>query len=594
MRRTVWGWMLPAILCVMCNATGYGWGLLPHIGNGNVLLFELLGKQTPVQQVCVQSYVDQNTMMDGLPLGESTTPEELVAWEQNALNQWMSSVRKLIQDSSRSGEFADFLAVWPQRVTLQYVKNCHEKALRIVYWPRRFRGAYSVVEHNGKKVLKHNTGVFTDDPAERGSQFTKANVVCERNGCSLRLFESLTALRNEKDVFVHETGHLLGLDDQYKTEFGDEPSMHSAFSFLSVISPQMRYSVASVMNNLAEYRKQIWPDDVDGIINAVDFVEFYDRGHLSDRVRNGWKSFSLAHKGVYYAYAMPFIAGQEKPVRIPQGLLNKVQAYQQQMAGIDITEIRQMEAFKAQAEAYLKAIETKQAELKKLGKAPQSNLQSLTAMTADNLTYLLARGRARYYEECAGMLEGVLREFESLDAKVSRGLRAGDESAETLTRQIGDRRYYAYDKQQMQQILKQQAAFKQKYPQFPKLEPLDEKQLRLTETGYFVYPHGENHHCAGGGEEVDVWTPLVQHKYVDKNNRHVVRYFYLCKNHKRPDLGSENYKKYTFRTAQEAQNVNQPTAVTYGMAADELKARNVRAEVASGLNFGKTKHVFRG
>ena len=433
-----------------------GWGLLPSAGDGHSLLFRYLGQRAPVQPVCVETQVDRQTRMNGLPLGESNKEDELVALEEKALNTWIAHVRNFIQNSGRAEEFADLLAVWPEHITVTKTRDCTQPhVLVLTYEPRRFSGEYSVVEENGRKVLKLNSGSFSYNDEGLGT-FTQAEALCTSRGCGIRIFEALSMLKSFPMLLTHETGHLFGLADQYMDA---KEEMHPYFSFLTVLRGQNPYKTGSVMN-LGPYQTKIWPDDVDGIINMVDFIQFYDKGVLSPRMLKGWQSFSLG-ANVFYAYAMPFIYGGPAAQRtVPDALLARVKSYQKRVNGIDVAKIQQMEAIDRETSNYLKKVEAKIKELETNAGALPSGNRPLASLSVAELKQLQTRAKAAYYQARENAVQTLRALYiNPLSSQTEKGLLSKGERAQELkdntayaTREVNGKRYFGYDTKMMEKF----------------------------------------------------------------------------------------------------------------------------------------------
>ena len=230
---------------------------------------------------------------------------------QTAFSSIFTFVRQQIEQSGRTAEFADFLAALPKHLTVEVKPACTTPGtLRIVYAPREW---YINVQRQGGRVTGVTHKAHYTVPAERISKD-----IAWTDGNTITLYERLDLI-SLPQVLAHETGHLMGLASQYG--FADYmyagEGNHSYFSYLNISGKNTAAlnrtmpsrKPAALMGNPryhAQALRTMWPDDLDGIINAVDMIQVYLNGLLSPRVVNGWKSFSLADKQIGYALAMPF------------------------------------------------------------------------------------------------------------------------------------------------------------------------------------------------------------------------------------------------------------------------------------------------
>ena len=345
-------------LCVLCAPYAAGWGFVPEVFYATNWFAEKLGQGQVIQPVCVTTYV-QGEYLPGLPADSRVSQEKLVSEFENALNYWFTKPREFLQKSGRSAEFADFLSALPQHITLQLQDECSNSGmLRLVYAPREWY--INVQQKDGRVVGVTHKARYTV-PAERISKDVAWTEVSQKGG-TINLYERLDLI-NLQQVLAHESGHLFGLTSQY----GFAPYMFpgentsSTFAYFHVIGKNtaalnrtlLNRKPASLMGGTqyhAQALKTMWPDDVDGLINAVDMIQAYQHGLLSPRVVNGWKSFSLADKKVGYALALPFqyTASNTVPAEV---VANATDYMRGKLAGLETPDFALLQAWYKQTNA---------------------------------------------------------------------------------------------------------------------------------------------------------------------------------------------------------------------------------------------------
>lgn len=345
-------------LCVLCAPYSAGWGLQIGSNDEHSFLFQHLGQAQVEQEVCVRTYADGESFA-GLPQDSRVSQEKLVEELEKGFNYWFSKSREFLQKSGRSAEFADVLAVLPQQVTLKLAPECSAgKSLQLVYSPRNWY--INVRREEGKPVsVTHKTHYSV--PAERISK----DIAYTENyptGSVITLYERLDLI-NLPQVLTHEVGHILGLADQYGfapylTPGENTSSNFAYFKVTGKNTQRLNSSLhlrkpASLMGAPYYHAKALntmWADDVDGLINAIDYVQVYRRGLLSPRVVNGWKSFSLADKKVGYALGIPFQYTAQ--FALPDELLAAVSSYTNGVvAGVPVQDIASLQDWYQQTSA---------------------------------------------------------------------------------------------------------------------------------------------------------------------------------------------------------------------------------------------------
>lgn len=548
------------LLTGFCVNTGFGWGFLPEMMQDSSLLFTYLGKKQVVQPVCIRTVQEGDTFAPGL--GKYKNQEGLLLQKtQVAFDYWINGLPAFLEASGRADEFRDLLTIWPQQVVLQRNENCSNPDTLILE--------------------------FTTNK----SRF-EAKAYASQRGGRIRIFGEdallFSALKDDS-LLGHEVGHLMGLADQYRgaNDMGSEYHMHPDFSFLSVLNTdggslrdvQRRFWVKSMMTDKKNDMRQMYPDDADGVINLVDFIQVYRRNQPSRRATQGWKSFSLGNQNVYYAYALPFrVNPAEAEVRPPESLLAKVQKYKNP-GNINEAEIAQFEALYREAENYVVQATKKIQELEKTPGVEVASHDSLKELSRQELQRLMARAKVEYYTKrilpLQSILEGTfstleiqMREYRTDD--INRDIRRGEAF---MNRMINGKRVYAYDKSEMKKVLAFMGKFKQKYPDYPNVNAISKEELNQTSAKY-ILEQTTVKHCAVCGKTLPEGTGVM--KGVRAGNS--VSYYFVCEEHsgKIPGL-----KQYMFKDQNQA--VNKIVSVTYKMAAQELASRKTEQMVKESL-----------
>ncbi len=340
-------WLSIVCLCFVASSYAGAWGLLPEASHTDTWFVHQFGQEQVTRPVCIRTYA-QGESFQGLPEDSKVSPKQLVAEMENALNYWLVKPREFLQASGRQEEFADFLDILPKHITLQLQETCDSPyTLQLVYAPREWY--INVKKSKGKPTSVTHKAHYTV-PSVRGSDeiaWTENSI--RTQSATITVYERLDLI-NLPQVLTHEAGHLIGLTDQYGFASYIFPgeNTHHHFSYLQVSGKNtaalnnqlLLRKPASLMGNPryhARALKTMWPDDVDGLINAVDMAQIYHHNLLSPRVVNGWKSFSLADKHIGYALAMPFKYTSQHTQ--PDELLARAIAYRGgEIAGLNLTE----------------------------------------------------------------------------------------------------------------------------------------------------------------------------------------------------------------------------------------------------------------
>lgn len=238
--------------------------------------------------------------LDALPLdAEQRTAvqqklDTLPTLIENTFTMWQNGIKEEITSSGRSGEFKDILKILRHPIKLKGTNKKSEA--HVIY-------KFTTPE----KIDAASAGHDNPDSQGKASHMSVGTATGVQHTITLPL-PGLQA-DNELLLFcLHETGHFLGLDEQYADTNG----------YYYVARPDYynpRYNQQlSVMDAtgyaLAADKTQIDPrlgcDDVDGIINLFDYMQFRAYGKFPERAQKGWISFCGSDS--YYRNAKPYIA----------------------------------------------------------------------------------------------------------------------------------------------------------------------------------------------------------------------------------------------------------------------------------------------
>lgn len=203
--------------------------------------------------------------------GEKGDEAKIVKYERLVSEnyaRWFSEPAKIIRSSGREVEFADVLPVLDRGISVQFV--------------------------NGKQSPDLIVSALTLEELWE---------LCQGAGCHCGPADSEWGVHqiflpkpdfwhkyNLKQIGQHETGHSLGLSDQYK-------------EFRSVNSHPLYHTDISQKSVMDTTSPSITCDDADGIINLIDLLRGFSRGG-----ELGWRSLCRKSK-TYYVKGKPVPAG---------------------------------------------------------------------------------------------------------------------------------------------------------------------------------------------------------------------------------------------------------------------------------------------
>ena len=184
---------------------------------------------------------------------------------------WITKTRAWVQQTGRSNEFADLLSWLPAQITVTRVSCDQNPDIRLNIMRTAHIAGSAMWYHDQQRQWRMN----------------------------------LAYPYSDRSVGLHESGHFFGLGDltarhdrenrsSYSSSHNTTDLAHSLYAVGVTHGPQ-----DSVMwwNTDESNLKDLSCDDVEGFINAVDFVQFMS-GETSPRLENGWKS--LCGRPYYY------------------------------------------------------------------------------------------------------------------------------------------------------------------------------------------------------------------------------------------------------------------------------------------------------
>ena len=255
--------------CLFTASTAGAWGLIPEFvkiqpeqykqnnGYRKFLLHDIY-EGRPELRVCVNPY-------------DKATEDEMFENIQTAFSSIFAFVRQEIEQSGRSAEFADFLAVWPKnfklhRMTYPAGKNC-----------KAISGQFDLEIKGQQTRIPIDTG-FRVTYGKQGHALPVQDPKTFSWSIMLSTDHPLKEARVE--IAMHEVSHLFGLADQYSNFSADKTYSLRAFEELTKIESIMQGSSMDKRRNLT-------CDDAEGFINAMDFIMRQD-GKTSNRLQHGW------------------------------------------------------------------------------------------------------------------------------------------------------------------------------------------------------------------------------------------------------------------------------------------------------------------
>lgn len=419
------------LTCLTLAASASAWGLLedlvsfngdPYIYKKSFLYYVLTAKN-PKIRVCVST---EGTSTD--PAHQKITRDYFVKSTQDALDHWFAFLRanlgepqsaqpmtakgkkkskkeqnvaskpafSVFMPSDRRAEFADILAALPRRIELQVInpngEDCDKEKkgqydLRIKsagnfthgsieQQTSKYRGSAGAIKGVYSPITTHWQLSLPGNDDYSYHELKKMEA--RREG---RPFGGGYVLDYDMvRVGRHEIGHFLGLADQY-TEDGID-KVHS----LLRVEPKSVVigGLSSVMGPSSSNDATLTCDDLEGFINAVDFIWGME-GKNSPRVQNGWKSLC----------GKPYIYLQGIPVKDSADMA-KVQAYLKnwKQSAVQLGQLAQLgqewraylEKVRKMEEEYVDALYTKRQQMRggldKAGLALSAESRYLTQKAA--------------------------------------------------------------------------------------------------------------------------------------------------------------------------------------------------------------------
>ncbi len=226
--------------------------LLPDEGHG-IRKTISLKKLTSGQPVRVTITVDDETKMEKYM-------QEVKESLPKIFEGWFSQVRNEINASGRAAEFAQMLEYVSHPIRLEFVDPGAQPDLKVHVCD----SLEAVWQGCGRDALACVDVMLTPN---------------EMRIPSKELFVEECVEKVLHKVLTHEVGHLLGLADQYAL-LSEDPYVNSCHRARS--SDLAEYGKESVMGEALD----VSPDDVDGLINAIDAMY----GTEPARAK-GWKGF---------------------------------------------------------------------------------------------------------------------------------------------------------------------------------------------------------------------------------------------------------------------------------------------------------------
>lgn len=240
----------------------------------------------------------------------------LVDITQQSFNTWLDQTRQALQP--RRKEFADVLSALPAQVQLNWVnangpyQDCG-----------RFKQAFIIYGRDTNELVGNEVERGNAHPNNLDGQPWSVTLPASKtlakevyyehlikiNSPKARVFSSVEAPMAE-DVALHEVGHLLGLADQYSLRAsvrndmllnGSEPTnSHLTYSLYKTEGANF-FKINSIMRERNGGRFS--SDDVEGLVNAVDFVLRHEDASPSKRLQYGWAA--LGERGYVYIQGVP-------------------------------------------------------------------------------------------------------------------------------------------------------------------------------------------------------------------------------------------------------------------------------------------------
>ncbi len=212
------------------------------------------------------SILSEHTLLVSLELLGNLPREDEAEYRsliRSGINSWFTDAARFIKEAKREEEFADILPVLEQQIRVEFRKT-------------------------GEEFWNFLVFVFDDMQRLRKSCRSEHVLACAKDASSvafpsIHIFSLELAAEEElnwEGVFVHEFGHLLGLNDQYPLGVQTQRDRHASGMKSSTIYPEDTVMYDSM--------NEIGCDDVDGLINIIDLRRGGAQGKRKD---TAWKSF---------------------------------------------------------------------------------------------------------------------------------------------------------------------------------------------------------------------------------------------------------------------------------------------------------------
>lgn len=259
--------------CLFSASTAGAWGLLPEFTKlqpeqykkndaYRKFLLDDIYEGRPELRVCVNSY-------------DKKTEDEMFENIQTAFSSIFTFVRQQIEQSGRTAEFADFLAVWPKTFKLQRITYPAGKSCKAI------SGQFDLEIKGSQTYIPIDTGFSRTYYGHQGYTLPVQNP--KTFSWSIMLSTDFPIKEAWKEIALHEVSHLFGLADQYSNFAADKTYSLQAFEELTKID--------SIMQGIyIDKRRNLTCDDAEGFINAMDFI-MRQKGKTSNRLKHGWADF---------------------------------------------------------------------------------------------------------------------------------------------------------------------------------------------------------------------------------------------------------------------------------------------------------------
>ncbi len=237
-----------------------------------------------------------------------------------AYQNWFDTLRASILHSGRQDEFADILAILPQKLNFVYYNGVENNfascdyhtfgekfaQINLILYPFDALTQYGAANiegghynHSGNPSRAMAKPIL--DFHYNKEDFGLAGYPLQNGQKNKKL--SGASNRSTYHIMQHELGHTLGLGDLYKEAIGNSYNSHLYSTHKYIPGP----NTAAIMSR----EIGLTCDDMDGLINLLDHYYADTRLKNSVRRQKGW--LSLCDRNIAYAYGLPFtVTEQEK------------------------------------------------------------------------------------------------------------------------------------------------------------------------------------------------------------------------------------------------------------------------------------------